>query len=244
MADRCELSASELLPVNTNTLCGDSQGSGGLIYQIYVKLVNALDLAGAELIETVARMISPVEQGCHTGAYLESVKSWVDGIEPVEDTYPVLEDYVIMVWIDESRGSGSYQPDGGNLWTIDINNYRQLIGAHNTKAGVLVPGQSPSEVLPIGVGAPPEISIQTCGRGTDSRQVYINHFNRIREDVVPSGIMLAVDVSGSMKMNTIIPPYSQFVAWLRSQFPDTVITEKTFNDERWLWHINGYLDDL
>ena len=150
----------------------------------------------------------------------------------------VIGDHVVMIWIDESS---SYQSNGSS-WTIDINQYRNLIDSVIVKAGVLVPGNPVSQIFPVGVSAPPEISAVTSGRGTDSLQVYINHFNRIRDGIEPENIILAVDGSGSMTLNTIRPPYDEFIVWLASQYPNVSITEKTFGGERWLFEVNNYLE--
>jgi hypothetical protein len=80
MRARCGVPAGIALePVNTATLAGDG-GGRGLLADIYWKAVAAV--TDMNLLETVARPITPGEQGCHANPWIDQVREWIDGIVP------------------------------------------------------------------------------------------------------------------------------------------------------------------
>lgn len=87
---------------------------------------------------------------------------------------------------------------------------------------------------------------------------FINHFNRIRDGVVPDYLCLSVDNSTSMTTQHIQTAYSEadpnFIGWIKTNYPDTVIKRRDdpvldeFDNERWVdemrIQIQSVIDEL
>ena len=141
---------------------------------------------------------------------------------------------VLMCFTDEAT---PYTTGGGTAtYDADLAAYRAVIWSVR-KAGCLVPttsGASAEElVLPADRSTPAEISLEKVARSPSQAEL-TSEFDRIRAGVTPQNLIISIDVSGSMTRSTIEPGIDDFEAWVATQYPDTVVTERTFTSEQWV----------
>ena len=141
---------------------------------------------------------------------------------------------VLMCFIDEAT---PYTTGGGTAtYDADLDAYRALTWPVR-KAGCLVPTTSESSaeelVLPADRSAPAEISVAKVAR-SPSQSELATEFDRIRAGVAPQNLIVSIDTSGSMNRSTIEPGIDDFEAWIAANYPDTVVTERTFTSEQWV----------
>lgn len=140
----------------------------------------------------------------------------------------------LMCFIDEAT---PYTTGGGTAtYDADLAAY-QAITWPVRKAGCLVPTTSASTaeelVLPADRSAPAEISVQKTVRSPSQAEL-ITEFDRIRQGVCPENLIISIDVSGSMTRSTIEPGIDDFLTWMSTNYPDTIVTERSFTSERWV----------
>ena len=141
---------------------------------------------------------------------------------------------MLMCFIDEAT---PYTAAGGAAtYATDLAAYRALDWPAR-KAGCLTPTTSAASaeelLLPAGCSAPAEISVAKIAR-SPSQSDLTAEFDRIRAGVTPVNLIIGIDTSGSMTRSTIEPGIDDFEAWMASNYPDTVVTERSFTSERWV----------
>jgi len=184
---------------------------------------------------------------------------------------------VVMCWIDESYWPPDtltrYYSEP-QIFNEHFNEYANLINSSThycVKSGCLVPLNS-DPYIPPGIEpvlpedyfypdpVPPQLDPEDWGaeisiyefprtNPTPVLQDFINHFDRIRDGVIPDFLCLSVDNSGSMTTSDIEPHYSQdqgdnFIDWIKDNYPDIIVKEQEFHDQAWVHEMTGQIQNV
>jgi hypothetical protein len=164
---------------------------------------------------------------------------------------------IVMCFTDEST-QGYHKSGGLALFDANLSAYAAIVSSlqDTVKSGCFVPlpsGQNGTngninDVLPIGYtydsNNPPEgISIEQFPRSPKPTITdFQDRFNNLRESYIPMNVIFCIDYSGSMTDDEdyliLEPVYSQFKAWITTEFPGTNIYTDDNDDPLWtdeLW---------
>jgi len=170
------------------------------------------------------------------------------GIEPFDCSSANLGNTAVIFFIDEAEPV--YFPAGQSNWAQDVSALNTLISQNEASFDGLtieawIPGGRGvwnSDVVPPGVDYS-QFTLRDIPRtptSSDLVSAYIDMRGR-REDF--DTIILIVDNSGSMTLNTIQPGYGQFVSWLSSA-TSANINESSTQSERWVGVTANVLQQL
>lgn len=158
---------------------------------------------------------------------------------------------VCIAWIDESRGGSGAYYNNETIYNSDLSSYDTLIEDNVVSSGLMSPSDGGETgwtyCIPEGYSQPANITMINCGRPpslTDIVNFYTTLKNNITPDFIPQKVLLAVDVSGSMNYSTIQPAYGQFLSWLATNEPSVEVVRKSFSNERWIYLLNGFIQNL
>lgn len=163
------------------------------------------------------------------------------------------ETFIGMCWIDEAQpgytGSQTTYEAGINLFKTSISKIRKW------SASCQNPGNSSSTNVwnnqyPESYGIP--IYMETIGRPPTSIQL-TSRFDYLLQSFqsqipisieYPTYLILSVDVSGSMNLNTIQPAYNDLKNYVNVNYPQITIIETTFSNESWLHIWASQISDI
>ena len=151
--------------------------------------------------------------------------------------------FIGICWIDEADPNYT---DNRDHYLAHLDDFKRITNRiQKWTAGCQVPGHPPEDVIygtdyPINYGVP--ITIETIGRPPTSSEL-ISRFNILLQSfqslepttvLYPDYLILTIDSSGSMGIDTIQPAYDQFKSYISSHYPLIIIVERIFSNENWL----------
>ncbi|MDP6585773.1 MAG: hypothetical protein QF535_14045 [Anaerolineales bacterium] len=154
---------------------------------------------------------------------------------------------VFIVFIDEA--SPIYYPSGDAVYNADHSIYSSLLNQHigtlfiSTLASVWKPARDDDlDVIPTGA-TPVGFTTRDIPRAGLVLADLIDEYLNLAGGTQPDNIYLIVDNSGSMTTASINPAYGEFVTWLGNNTSANIV-EEVFFDERWLSHLNSFINQL
>ena len=152
-----------------------------------------------------------------------------------------VEDIISISWIDEA--DPGYSGDS-ELYDQDKALFEREVGF---TVAVIQPGGGSSGSIVGSSGAPRNVRRYTCPRDPcNSMSGFQTAFHALRAQYTRTRLTvgLFIDDSGSMSQRTIEPAYSQFVEYIRTNYPLYRLVERQAGDERWLVWTMQYINEL
>lgn len=152
--------------------------------------------------------------------------------------------FIGMCWIDEAS---PIYTDSPSNYENDLNDFA-VKAARSRKwvAACQVPGNDVTLVYNTEIGTPQEngvnIDLEEIGRPPSDAELQDRFELLLAEfagldptgETQPELLILTVDVSGSMYLETIQPAYDNLKTYVTTNYPDIQIDESTFGNEAWL----------
>lgn len=147
---------------------------------------------------------------------------------------------ISISWIDEAEPVYT----DGDYYNADKTDFQQSIPFN---VAVIQPGGSDSGDIFGNSGRPSNVIKYNCDRDPcHNMSPFVSAFNALRAQYTNRSLTvgLFVDTSGSMNKKTISPAYENFVSYIRENYPDFEIIQRSAGNERWLSWTKQYIQEL